>query len=443
MKNILIVDDQPAAREVLSVYVESFSEKAPICCSSVAEAKQVMIERDGDIDLIISDYNMPNSSGWDLYTYKHDLDKSLPFILVTAESREDLNTRGEFLETNDHFDFIRKPFYGHEICESLELFFPKKDSSEAKFMSLEIDYFLKYQKEEISCYIKLTKGKILKVSDGDAFSKEVLLKYKSKGIERVYILKTDFHSFMESKLESLHSQLSSQKGTDESSVGIQSVTVETVTDFLRTIGIRDSHVEVAQSSVELTLRLVRNKKGLNSIFKQLRQEENVRSSISVLSSYISALLGSSADFCDHKCLEKLGMASFFQDVAIKDDELCLINDKNDPDFLKLSKENQSVVLMHPLRSAEMLEKLEDLPTDIINLIKHHHESPCSGGFPRGEGGNKLGVIFCVFILSVEFAHFLLKNGLDEENVLLFKDDIEQRYTSGNYSKARELFMDVF
>ena len=90
---ILIVDDMQSLRELLGAYLRRLGFKEIIEASDGQEAYQVLIDfknRGLNIDLIISDWNMPNMNGLDLLKLiraNHSWSK-LPFLLVTTESEK-------------------------------------------------------------------------------------------------------------------------------------------------------------------------------------------------------------------------------------------------------------------------------------------------------------------------------------------------------------------
>ncbi|MBN2012610.1 chemotaxis protein CheW [candidate division KSB1 bacterium] len=77
------------------------------------------LQQEGSFDLIISDWNMPNKSGYDLLVWVrgNDAFKSVPFIMATG--------RGEKKEVNKATEagvssFISKPFNADELREKIE-----------------------------------------------------------------------------------------------------------------------------------------------------------------------------------------------------------------------------------------------------------------------------------------------------------------------------------
>lgn len=78
---VLLVDDDRPMRSALARLLEH-AGFAPLTAGSVDEAKRILTEE--TIDVIVSDINMPGSSGLQFLADVRDQDASLPFILMTA-----------------------------------------------------------------------------------------------------------------------------------------------------------------------------------------------------------------------------------------------------------------------------------------------------------------------------------------------------------------------
>lgn len=81
--NILLVDDEPSFREIGKIYLEK--EGCNVITSDSPNKAFEKLSSDKKIDLIISDFDMPNKDGIEFY---EDLKKrghsGIPFILITG-----------------------------------------------------------------------------------------------------------------------------------------------------------------------------------------------------------------------------------------------------------------------------------------------------------------------------------------------------------------------
>ena len=108
MKKILIIDDEEAIVELLEMVVLDELDLEVITASSGNEAIE-LLKSNSEIDLLVSDYSMPNGTGGDVYQYNKSHSK-LPFILLSGGFLSDHEDMAGFSEqTIPHFQ-VDKPF---------------------------------------------------------------------------------------------------------------------------------------------------------------------------------------------------------------------------------------------------------------------------------------------------------------------------------------------
>jgi len=100
---VLVVDDEPALREVLSMRIESWGYEVATA-AHVGEAKRLL--REPGPDIVISDVVMPEASGLELLKLLKAEDPSKPVILVTAHGSIDAAV--EAMKEGAE-DFLTKP----------------------------------------------------------------------------------------------------------------------------------------------------------------------------------------------------------------------------------------------------------------------------------------------------------------------------------------------
>ncbi len=113
-RTVLVVDDEPAMREMLVSLLEEEGIRAHPA-ASVDEA--VSIARDADFDAVVSDIRMPGKDGIALLAELREARPETPVILMTAfgsiDSAVDAMRSGAF-------DYITKPFKRGAVLASLE-----------------------------------------------------------------------------------------------------------------------------------------------------------------------------------------------------------------------------------------------------------------------------------------------------------------------------------
>ncbi|TAJ45499.1 PAS domain S-box protein [Methanofollis fontis] len=91
MTHVLYVDDEPYLLEIFREFLEMKGDMDVEVAGSVPEALDLL--KDHHVDVIVSDYQMPGIDGIEFLRMIRERDASLPFILFTGKSREDVVIR--------------------------------------------------------------------------------------------------------------------------------------------------------------------------------------------------------------------------------------------------------------------------------------------------------------------------------------------------------------
>lgn len=126
MPNILIVDDEENIRKVIRGLLARNGFDVILQAENGKKAFELI--QDNNIDLVISDLNMPEMNGLELFDRVKDMD--LVFIILTAYGTIDMAVGAI---KNGVYDFIAKPFDEAELITTI-----KKALSERKSGSLDI-----------------------------------------------------------------------------------------------------------------------------------------------------------------------------------------------------------------------------------------------------------------------------------------------------------------
>ncbi len=115
---ILVVDDFPTMRRIVKTLLKQNGYSNFIEAEDGEKAFK-MLETEGDVEFIVSDWNMPNMTGLELLKtvrasakYKH-----LPFLMVTAEAEKE-----NIIEAvkSGVSNYVVKPFTGQTLKEKLD-----------------------------------------------------------------------------------------------------------------------------------------------------------------------------------------------------------------------------------------------------------------------------------------------------------------------------------
>lgn len=111
--NILLADDDKDIRQI----IQEFLEKRGYQVTSVSDGLKALLYLDRDIDLLITDIQMPGISGIDLLRTMRERFPNLPVILITAHGS--FETALEALR-NRACDYLQKPLKLQELIQCIE-----------------------------------------------------------------------------------------------------------------------------------------------------------------------------------------------------------------------------------------------------------------------------------------------------------------------------------
>ena len=97
---LLFVEDDENTREVMSIFLEEYFTHIEVAVDGLDALKKY---ENNNFDVIISDINMPNMSGLELFRKIREKDKNIILILTTAYNDENFIKESEEIGINEYF----------------------------------------------------------------------------------------------------------------------------------------------------------------------------------------------------------------------------------------------------------------------------------------------------------------------------------------------------
>lgn len=124
---ILVVDDMPSIRDLVKSHLKAMGFKHIQEAGDGEEALRLLIQSNtpaSKIQLVISDWNMPNMKGIDLLKHVRTNAEwtNLPFVLLTSEAERDQVTEAVLAGASQ---YIVKPFSAKIFEDKLKTAFQK------------------------------------------------------------------------------------------------------------------------------------------------------------------------------------------------------------------------------------------------------------------------------------------------------------------------------
>ena len=110
--HVLIVDDSPTARALLSSRLKRYNFRVSVADSG-AKALDIL-KRNPDIGLVVTDYNMPDIDGFELTRRIRSVRGSHELRIIGVSSSSDRLLSARFLKAGGN-DFMLRPFIDEEF----------------------------------------------------------------------------------------------------------------------------------------------------------------------------------------------------------------------------------------------------------------------------------------------------------------------------------------
>lgn len=141
------------------------------------------------------------------------------------------------------------------------------------------------------------------------------------------------------------------------------------------------------------------------------------------------------DWHNDKAIEKYVYAAYLHDISlIKFPEIAKYTslEEIDADQWELGLERYDAVVEHAEASFKIVQSLEELPPDVDNMIRMHHEKPNGKGFPFKADHKKMNPAVSVFVAAHDLADYIFQN--EKWNLSEFIQSRRAVYLGNNFTK---------
>ena len=450
MKKILYSEDNEDLREILSLKIKAETDCEIIECSSGNEAIEYLKKSD-DYVLVLSDMNMPNGSGEDLYDFMLQANIDIPFYLFSGELVQENSKLGEKILGKACNRIMLKPPLDTIFQEAFDIIKNIGKSVDQKFLNneyigIKLKTFYHSKTAPVDMYIQISKMKYVKVyNEAELLVKEDITKYQKRNLEFIYVKNTNFEVFIENYISIARDLVKTElKGTTRSSAETQFYIHEIVHQQILNIGLSEATVKIVKENVEKQLSEISKQKNLfNSVQLMINSGDYLYEHCLVVS-YLGFIILRKLDWTSRDTQYKLFLASFFHDISlinstnVKKLEMDLDNNISNEDIKKSFPDYYS----HPVDASKFIDKFREIPPDTNSIIAQHHERPDGSGFPRGLKSHHTFPLAALFNIAHDLSNYLYSNGFNEGNIKNFVKEKKGYYTL-TYEKPYLALMKAF
>lgn len=439
---ILLVENEPELRQLVLFMLESKFGAEVIEAESGNEAIE-KLQMNKNIDLVVSNYEMPKGTGADIYRYLQDQTVDIPFILCSANRLDQLP---EFKDKTI-YGFVEKPFINKPLSEIITQFVSASKKpiqytppripgfSRIKITSLQM-------MSALACdlYLKLSGEKYVKVvREGDFFEKDDYDRFNKKGVEYLYLPQESAELFLTKLTHEVLSLRSAKVGTSNEVQLITRHIQNLIHELSLDLGFTPEVQELTKSNVNLALNVIGGNKKLSELLQPMLENNDAYiTSHSIALAHVACGLATKMQWPTENTLFKLTLAAFLHDITLSNQEVAqfrteeallqsLINSK------KFSEEEVAAYKKHPINAALIASQFREIPPDVDTIIAQHHELPDGKGFPNHLNHLKIFPLACLFIVAHDLvSYFWVNKGQFKMDDFLKLN--EERYSVGHFKK---------
>jgi hypothetical protein len=288
-------------------------------------------------------------------------------------------------------------------------------------------------------YIRLSDKKYVKLfKAGTKFKKLDLDKLSSsQKIRKLYIQRTEIFDFIEKfKQKFLTETAALQEGSPDL-VDLVADTQAVIQSLASQLGLSEEVRQLARENVDATMKMVGNSPRISQALAQtLNDNLSHTANHSVLLAHLSCSIAALMEMPSQTTFQKLVLASLFHDFALHDPHLAWKADNYNLDQLRLtlSAEEMQQILAHPLKAADAIRTIREIPGDVEFLVFQHHEKPDGTGFPKNLKAHQIVALSAVFIVSHEICNQIVRER-EKFSLEAFLSTTEKLYEYGAFKKV--------
>ena len=358
------------------------------------------------------------------------------------------------LESEEFFTLLKNQFLSNDSKKNNKLT-PPYVHVDFQFLKLHpgarfpIDFYLRIKKNsEEHHYIK-------RLFANDTFGQAEIKNFTKHGVTHLYVLKKDYKKFLEISLKLTYDLIhNSEKKTIEKSYDYY-----LVKEIINLVGIDEETQMVVQQNISNMENTVRKNELLTNYIELLKENPNSYGYVhSMLIAMILTKVTTQFDWDSKMIKEKIVYIAFFHDIAILDDKLTRVH-SDEQLYYELPEEQEvpggvfskkrffkkyeiEQVQNHALNSAFIIEKFEDIPMGVYQVIKEHHGVRNGIGFTDHLSLSLQPLSMMFMVVEEFFSVFLDMEAPTRELVKSLLAELDVKYSKGNYKKTVEALLKI-
>ncbi len=403
---LMIVEDEADLREIVSLILGEELDCEFVEFGSGFRAIE-HLETNSRIDLILSDFNMPNGNGAALEAYVRKNYPDIPFVLMTSNDRSQHKSTLE----GPNRAYLQKPYRSKDLQDIVKSLLHKTVEcvfAEQEYVPVSVGTLQRIKTLSCPLFLRLGQTHFVKLLNaGMFFDESVLDRLQVKGVGHLYLQKENLPRLLGDFKEMVFNRmyLHSMKERPCEALALAKGTKELLVMAAKTMNWSPDLMAIGNDNIRMVQNIVGSDKDVAAVFDWFSDPASHELGIGsgFLLTYLLVALTKRIKVDDPMALETLTLAAFFHDIAL--DEYHIQNQSRFINALRLggsiSKEGREVIRSHPEKGRLILSDWKNCSPDVLRIIEEHHERPDGTGFPKGLKDQQLHSLSKIFIIANE------------------------------------------
>ncbi len=436
MLKILLLQEDLSLNEKITFVLESVNGVVVHVAQDLKQAQEIALEKDR-INLIL--INLPSGRTQEVKEFQKIV-RAIDCILVVNDVKDHEETIGwKILEK------IPRNSFGASIKDVIERVVQGRYGyyDKLKFCRIKTSILLETIPLHCDLYAKLSETKFLKVFlEGDIFDANDFKRYaEQKKIEYLYLRGDSLKGFIEKYISTIDQVYSKKTSfTYEELATMNQVAFETVKDMIHVVGFTKEVQTLTKKHLQLMLlRMNKRPNLLKMLSKVLVSKGKYSTEHSYLLNYIAFGIANHMEWGSEATFYKLSLAAFFHDISIVDDQLASCSSLDEARKLGIDQNTLEGFKNHPEFAADLVRRMNEIPSGVDTIIQQHHEMPDGSGFPNGTTANYISPLSTVFIIAHDMAREVIqcKEQGKPFDLLTYLTNAQFKFPHSNFKKILE------
>lgn len=433
---ILFVDSNDQLRQLYTVYLDNILSEATVIEQFSAKRAIEALEMNPRYDLVLSDYQLSDGTGGEIYRFIKQHRLGIPFVLFSSSVPEMHAEFESFTLENPKNGSITKPISPAAFRDSiLKILQPSVVATRPvkAFQQVRMMNFWRFNKVLCDVYMKLSDRKYVKIiNKNTVYTYKDLEKLFEKDQKYLFIRNEDFEKFSVTFHSTPFLTMDTSHMTEAEVEDALLATHRVLNDLVAQVGVSQEVVAMAGKNVDEVIKKAETSKTLKKLIVEVREAKNYIYDHSYLVSAFCCAMASKLD-CDYEAsAKKLCTAAIFHDITLNNSELAMIQETTDPKLHRFSKSELKQFENHPHEVAKMLQDARLFSPEVEEIIIQHHENITQTGFPEKIHPSKISMLVAIFIIAHDYVGQLYANEFSPEKFSTISARLKRKYTTGNF-----------